>query len=78
MKPHRRPFELLLEGLSLEASECIYVGDNWLADIQGAKGIGMGAILTTEHRPYWKIEPSEGDHPPDARITHLTQVEEVL
>ena len=78
VKPHQRPYRLLLEGLELPASECVYVGDNWLADIQGAKGIGMGAIHTTEHVPYERFEPHEGDHEPDARITRLGQLETLL
>ena len=78
VKPHRRPYELLLEGLELEAEDCVYIGDNWLADVQGAKGIGMGAILTTQHVPYETFHPKEGDHEPDARIAHLRELEELL
>jgi FMN phosphatase YigB (HAD superfamily) len=65
----------LLEGLELEAGQCVYIGDNWLADVQGAKGIGMRAILTTQHVPYEKFERREGDHEPDARIGHLGELE---
>lgn len=75
VKPHPRPYELLLEGLELEAGQCVYIGDNWLADVQGAKGIGMRAILTTQHVPYEKFERREGDHEPDARIGHLGELE---
>lgn len=74
VKPHRKPYELLLEGLGLGADECVYVGDNWLADIQGAKGMGMRAVLTTEHVPYEKFEAKEGDYQPDARIAHLGEL----
>jgi len=75
VKPHRRPYEVLLEGLGLAASECVYIGDNWLADVQGAKRIGMKAILTTQHVPYEKFEPEDGDHQPDTRIGHLGELE---
>lgn len=78
VKPHRRPYELLLEGLELEAHECIYVGDNWLADVQGAKGMGMRAVHLTQHAPYERFEPKPGDHEPDARITHLRELEDLL
>ena len=71
VKPHPRPFEQLLEGVGLRADECVYVGDNWLADIQGAKRVGMSAVLTTEHKPYEKFEAKPGDYEPDARIGRL-------
>lgn len=74
VKPHPKPYELLLEGLGLEANRCVYIGDNWLADVQGAKGIGMRAVLTTEHIPYEKFEPKEGDHQPEARIGNIAEL----
>lgn len=78
VKPHRRPYELLLEGLGEDPVDCVYVGDNWLADIQGAKGMGMGAVLTTQHVPYERFEPKDGDHEPDARIAHIGDLAELL
>ena len=78
VKPHARPYELMLGELGLEAGECVYVGDNWLADIQGAKGVGMQAILTTEHVPYENFERRDGDHEPDARIAHLGELKGLL
>jgi putative hydrolase of the HAD superfamily len=75
VKPHRRPYELMLEGLDLEAHECVYIGDNWLADVQGAKGIGMGAVHITQHVPYETFEPRDGDHEPDVRIGHIAELE---
>lgn len=71
VKPHPKPFEAMLSQLEVPPSECVYVGDNWLADVQGAKRMGMGAILTTEHAPYEKFEPGEGDFEPDARVCAL-------
>lgn len=78
VKPHPKPYELLLDGLGLNAEECVYIGDNWLADVQGAKGMGMGAILTTQHVPYETFHPKEGDHQPDGRIAHLGELEAML
>ena len=77
-KPHPRPFEVLLSDLGVSPGECVHVGDNWLADIQGAKRTGMGAILITQYIPYEKFEPNEGDIPPDARIERLYQLEQLL
>ena len=78
VKPHPRPFESVLESMNLPAGDCVYVGDNWLADIQGAKGVGMKAVLTTQYESYAGIVPQPGDHEPDARIGHLCELESVL
>lgn len=78
VKPHPRPFEILLEDAGVQASRAVYVGDNWLADIQGAKGMGMRAVLTTEHVPYERFYPEEGDHEPDARIENLLELADLF
>jgi len=78
VKPHPYPFEAMLNLLKLNAPQCIYVGDNWLADIQGAKRIGMQAIYTTQYEPYGKITPSDKDYQPDARISHIDELKRLL
>ena len=78
VKPHAKAFAALLSQLGLAPSECAYVGDNWFTDVQGAKRIGMWAILTTQYVPYKSFEPAEGDHVPDMRVDHLNELEEVL
>ena len=78
VKPHRAPFETVLTRLDLPAAQCLHVGDNWLADIQGAKRVGMQAVHITQHVSYENFEPAEGDYQPDAHITHLAQLEELL
>ena len=78
VKPHPTPFEALLQALKLPAADCVYVGDNWLADIQGAKRLGMQAVHTTEYQPYERFNPEPGDHEPDARIGHLDELEALL
>lgn len=78
VKPHPRPFEVLLESLNVSSSECVLIGDNWLADIQGAKRIGMKAIHTTQYSSYERFEPRDGDHEPDARIAHIEELGDLL
>ncbi len=78
VKPHTRPFEAMLSQMGLAPSECLYVGDNWLADIQGAKQIGMRAVLTTQYTPHTIFKPVVGDHLPDARIAHLDELRTLL
>lgn len=77
-KPHPKPFEIFLSRLDILPSECIYIGDNWLADVQGSKNMGMHAILTTQHESYEHFEPMPDDHSPDARISHFNELEDLL
>ena len=78
VKPHAKPFDTMLSQLGLAAANCVYVGDNWLADVQGAKRVGMHAILTTQYAPYERFDPVDGDYQPDARVTNLNELEELL
>jgi putative hydrolase of the HAD superfamily len=78
VKPDPRPYELMLKELGEDPANCVYVGDNWLADVQGSKGMGMKSILTTEHLPYERFEPKEGDDEPDARIGCIGELRGLL
>jgi REG-2-like HAD superfamily hydrolase len=44
-KPHPRIFEWALEKAGVTAAEAIHVGDHPIADVQGALGVGMAAVL---------------------------------
>ena len=77
-KPHAKPFETMLAHLKLHPQECLFVGDNWLADVQGAKRMGMPTILVSQYTPYEEFKPSDGDHQPDATISHLSELEALL
>lgn len=77
-KPHPATFDALLEGVDADAGECVYVGDNWLADVQGAKRAGMRAVWLREHIPYETFSPEEGDAEPDAEIERLTDLADLL
>jgi HAD superfamily hydrolase (TIGR01509 family) len=45
LKPHPRIFEHALESIGVRAGEAVFVGDNIEADIRGAQGVGMRAVL---------------------------------
>jgi putative hydrolase of the HAD superfamily len=77
-KPHSKPFETMLGHLKLHSEECLFVGDNWLADVQGAKRMGMPVILISQYTPYDEFKPSDGDHQPDATISHLSELDALL
>lgn len=78
VKPHKKPFETLLGQLNVSPCECVFVGDNWRADIQGAKRMGMRAILTMQHPPCGRFDARDGDIPADAEIMHLNELRDLL
>jgi putative hydrolase of the HAD superfamily len=45
LKPHRLPFEAAIEKSGFAASNILFVGDNPVRDIKGAKNAGMKAAL---------------------------------
>ena len=56
-KPHPSPFRLALARLSLEPSECLFVGDNPERDIAGAKEVGLLTCLAAYGAWNRKAEP---------------------
>ncbi len=49
-KPHPRAFQIALE--RLPAAEAVWmIGDNFIADVQGAEAVGLPAILVRKHQP---------------------------
>ena len=62
----------------LSGLKVVIVGDSWLADIEGAKRIGMQAILLTQYAPYEQPNQSVGDYQPDASISCLAELETLL
>lgn len=44
-KPHPPMFLAALERAGVEASEAMHVGDSYLSDVQGARNMGIAAVL---------------------------------
>lgn len=44
-KPHPGLFRRLAEGLELGPNEILHIGDNSIADVQGARNVGMQSLL---------------------------------
>jgi HAD superfamily hydrolase (TIGR01549 family) len=78
VKPHPRPFVVCLEQLSLAPSEAVYVGDNWLADVQGAMQLGMQVVWIRQWEAVDNFAPDPGDLQPEATIQHLTELPSLL
>ena len=47
-KPHPLPFNVALAALGVDAAEAVHVGDDRQADLGGAAGVGMAAVLTDQ------------------------------
>lgn len=77
-KPHPKPFKVMLDELGIAPEACLFVGDNWLADVQGAKRAGMQAAHLRQYAPAENFTPQPGDLPADLILTHLTDLEAVL
>ena len=48
-KPDPQAFRLLAAGLGVDPGECLFVGDNPLHDIGGARAVGMTALLVDRY-----------------------------
>lgn len=70
-KPHPAPFAEVCAGLGCDPAEVLFVGDNWLADVQGARRAGMTAVHLRRWTPPEHFTPEPGDLPPHATIERL-------
>lgn len=79
MKPHPRIYEAAFEQMGVQGSESVMVGDNPRADVEGAKALGMTAILrrvaADEPVEATEDEPeSVGPVPPDYVISEIAEL----
>lgn len=75
-KPHPKPFTHTLAAIGVSAAHAWVVGDNFDSDIRPAHDLGMRTVwLATPDRaaPIGTIPP-----PPTARITSLTELEDLV
>jgi putative hydrolase of the HAD superfamily len=75
LKPHPAIFQAALDKLGITPHEAVFVGDNPIADIAGAQGAGLKAVLrvTTPTPPMLS-----GLIVPDAAVNSLTELPPVL
>lgn len=77
-KPHPIAFATVLQALALPSSAVVHVGDNWIADVQGAKRTGMQAIHLTEYAPPEIHTRTPHDLEPDATLETLAALPGLL
>jgi putative hydrolase of the HAD superfamily len=69
VKPHPTIFEAALDRLDVHAGEAVMVGDSLEEDVEGARALGMRAILVDRGDRY----PEEAD-----RLTELYELPAAL
>jgi 2-haloalkanoic acid dehalogenase type II len=74
LKPDPAIFLKVIEGTDLQADHVVYVGDDPLLDVQGARGAGMQAIWIDRQGAQWPPEIA----PPAHKIRSLTDLLELL
>lgn len=76
IKPHRAIFAAASEALGLPASELLHVGDDWAADVVGAKRAGWRAAYLRGHQGDTPLPTSErdGEVAPDIEIDRLDEL----
>lgn len=75
MKPHRSIFEAALRLVGVAAHEAVMVGDSVAADIAGARGMGMRAVLVLRAGHTSHLHACPSDVP---RITTLRELPGLL
>lgn len=74
LKPDPAIFHKVIEGTDLQAREVVYVGDDPLLDVEGARGAGMQAIWIDREGVQWPAEIA----PPTHTIRSLTDLLRLL
>jgi putative hydrolase of the HAD superfamily len=68
VKPHPRLFERALELAGVAPGEAVHVGDSYPEDVEGARGVGIQAVLVDRGEkgrvPYWPTIQSLAQLPP--------------
>jgi putative hydrolase of the HAD superfamily len=75
-KPNVRPFETILQRLTVEATKSIYVGDNPTKDFFGARQIGMFTVwVQWSGGEYIELSPPTAQHAPHLIVTSVKELE---
>ena len=77
-KPHPLPFWRSAAELGVAPGEIVFVGDNWLADVQGAKRAGMQVVHLVQWPPHEVFEQAPEHYPPDAVAASLAELQTIL
>jgi len=76
-KPRPEIFQAALERAGVEPEEAVYIGDNYYADIVGAREAGLDAILVDWRRVFTDVPATRVEHLSDILPYILHKTEEV-
>jgi len=62
LKPAAAVFHKVVEATDLQLHEVLYVGDDPLADVEGARRAGMRAVWINRNAESWPVELSQPEH----------------
>ncbi len=74
IKPHPDTFAEIVQRLEIPPARLLHVGDNWLADVQGAKRAGLHAVFLRKWAPPEPERRSDDDVEPDRSVVNLTEL----
>jgi HAD superfamily hydrolase (TIGR01509 family) len=77
-KPHPAIFEAALEPLGVDPERSLFVGDSRVADVHGAKTLGMATVQALWFRADENTEPPEPDYEAFTQMDVLNVVRRVL
>ena len=77
-KPDPRPFRICLQELGIDASEAVYVGDDFRIDICGARQAGLLPIWIKHHLVKRNWPDVETDIPQISSLDKLLELEKLL
>ena len=73
-KPHPDVFRAVLDALALPPEAVLFVGDNWLADVQGARRAGMQVAHFRRWIPPEHFPEQPGDFSPHVSLATLGEL----
>lgn len=77
-KPDPQPFRICLHQLGIDASEAVYVGDDYRIDICGARQAGLRPIWIKHHRVKRNWPDVETEIPQISSLDKLLELEKLL
>ena len=77
-KPDPQPFRICLQQLEIDASEAVYVGDDYRIDICGARQAGLLPIWIKHHRVKRNWPDVETEIPQISSLNKLLELEKLL
>ena len=78
VKPHPLMFRTLLDQLGMPAPQVAFIGDNWLADVQGAKRAGLFSVWFRRWEPPEPMPLHASDLPPDLSVNSLEELLQLI